>query len=190
MNIEHYLNSWDSSEIKRFNLAQLEELGVDYDTTQFLSNIGLPEDAAPYLSFHSQQLGTLESIYNTENSQDKLLIVIGSEGAGDPIGIDIANSCEVVALDHEDGFKKRFMNSSTKTLFAFLSIYNSFIEKLIDLRGEDAYLDADFTDQELGELMTELKSVDERALSKEGNFWRIEIQNYIALRDEIRKHKH
>ena len=173
-----------------FNPSRLEELGVDNETKLFLSTVGLPNDAAPYLTFIDDKLRSeLEGIYSDDDPGYKCLVIIGSDDAGDFICIDVVQRSEVVTIDHEDGYKKRFMNSSAKTLFAFLTIYKSFIQKLQDLRGEDAYLDADFTDQEMDELLREFESVDERALSQKENFWWITIQNSIAMRDEIRKHR-
>jgi hypothetical protein len=134
--------------------------------------------------FHSteKELRTIQQIYSTSNPTEKFLVEIGFDGAGDPICVDIQDNCKIVALDHEYNFEPRFVNTSTEHLFAFLTIYKEFAGKLIRKRGDFAFLDSNFTDDELDELLTELKSVDAQALSSDKTFWSQEIQSFKANR--------
>jgi hypothetical protein len=178
-----YVNKWNKRELNKFKREDFEDVHANYLTIQFLTTIGLPDSAAPFLAFDRKELKTIKAIYNTDEAADNFLIDIGFDGAGDPICIDTENNCEIVALDHEDNFNKRFANSSVKELFAFLTIYKESGESLIKLRGEDAFIDSNFTDEEVEELIGKLKSVDARALENNETFWSLEIGMLIANRD-------
>lgn len=184
MDISQYLDEWEPEELAKFSHDKLAELGIDNNTAIFLSETGLPKDVAPFLSFGSYELETVHSGWQTNNDEDKFLIIIGSDGSGDPICVDASDNCKVIILDHDDGLEASLINSSVKQLFAFLTIYKRFGEELINLRGEDAFLDADCTDQEMDELKSELTSVDAKALSEKRSFWNIELNCFIETRDE------
>jgi hypothetical protein len=87
-----------------------------------------------------------------------------------------------VALDHEDDFKTRFTNSSIDKLFAFLTIYKNFVDNLIQLRGDTAFIDSNFSDEEFEGLLTQLKLVDQTALDDDETFWSREIEMLKANR--------
>jgi hypothetical protein len=183
MGIDEYLKKWDKKELNTFSPDDFKDFNIHEETKIFLVTIGLPDSAAPFLSFDRKELKTIRQIYHTENPDDELLIDIGSDGAGDPICIDTKNKCQIVALDHEDDFAMRFMNSSIMELFAFLTIYKEFGEKLRQLRGQDAFVDSNCTDEEIEELIRELKLVDVEALKNQATFWSQEIGMFKANRD-------
>lgn len=85
-------------------------------------------------------------------------------------------------MDHEDNFAKRFANSSVNELFAFLTIYKEFGENLRQLRGDNAFIDSNFLDEDLEGLLEQLRAVDRKALDSEETFWGIEIGTFIANR--------
>ena len=178
----NHQSTWDKEELNKFRVEDFNGLDVNDSTIDFLTNIGLPDSAAPFLSFDRKELRTVKDIYDTENERDMFLIDIGSDGAGDPICIDIKNNCEIVALDHEDNFAKRFTNSSVDKLFAFLTIYKDFGDNLRNLRGDTAFIDSNFRDEELEGLLTQLRLVDERALDNDETFWSREIEIFKANR--------
>ena len=144
--------------------------------------IGLPDSAPPFVSFDRKELKTIREVYSTDHSNDKFLVDIGSDGAGNPICIDTQNDCEIVALDHEDNFSARFVNTSVQELFAFLTIYKEFGDKLREARGDDAFIDSNFTDDELNELIGLLNRVDKKALADGGTLWSREIEIFKANR--------
>jgi hypothetical protein len=173
---------WDKKELNKFIRDNFKDLTVDETTIEFLTSIGLPDSAAPFVSFDRKELRTIEQIYSTGNLADNFLVDIGSDGAGDPICIDMQENCKIIALDHEDNFERRFVNTSVRELFAFLTIYKEFADKLIQLRGDFAFLDSNFTDDELNEFLEQLKSVDNEALKNDDTFWSREIQTLKANR--------
>jgi hypothetical protein len=178
----NYQSKWDEKELNKFKVEDFNGLNVNDFTIGFLTNIGLPDSAAPFLSFDRQELKTIKEIYDTQNESDRFLIDIGSDGAGDPICIDTKNNCEIVALDHEDNFARRFTNSSVDKLFAFLTIYKEFGDNLILLRGDTAFIDSNFLDEDLEGLLIQLKLVDKRALDNDETFWNREIEMFKANR--------
>jgi hypothetical protein len=177
-----YQSKWKEKELNKFTRNNFKDLTVDESTVQFLTSIGLPNSAAPFVSFDRKELRTIEEIYSTGSPTDKFLVDIGSDATGDPICIDMRDNSKIVALDHENNFEPRFVNTSVRELFAFLTIYKDFADKLIELRGDFAFLDSNFTDDELNELLMQFQSVDHKALASDDTFWSIEIQNFKTNR--------
>ncbi|AMM51819.1 hypothetical protein TH61_12400 [Rufibacter sp. DG15C] len=190
MNYKELLKYWTGKELSKFDGDLLSKKGANDDTTQFLSIVGLPKSAAPFLTFgHNEATLNLESIalvYETEEFAHQFLLIIGSEGAGDPFCIDLMNGCQVVVLNHEQEFESTFVNTSVNELFQFLSAYKEFGKEVISLNGEDAFLDSNFTDEQFEKLNYRLKSIDEKAVS-EGNFWFYELENLLANREYFLK---
>ena len=183
MTAKELIDTWDRKKIFKFDKDELITRGVDNKAIDVLSNLGLPEDAAPFLIFGGLHDGkTIADIYATENPDDKFLIEIGIDGVGDTICIDIMNNNEIVACDHEDNFKKRYMNSSVTELLYFITLYRDFGQRLFNRKGEDAFIDADFTDEELADLINQFNHVDKNALDQ-GTYWNGEIQTLKANRE-------
>lgn len=182
MEIFDYLSKWDEKELSKLTLDKFKGLSVDDSTMHFLMNVGLPESAAPFVSFDRAELNTIEELYSTGVLAHRFLIEIGSDGAGNPICVDLLGNCRIVVLDHETDFEPMFVNSSVKHLFAFLTIYMEFGNKLIHLRGDSAFIDSNFTDEELNDLLIRLRSVDHEALSNEETFWCQEIEIFKSNR--------
>jgi hypothetical protein len=185
MKISAYLEKWDQHELRRFTKDQLKIAGINELTQNFLIDFGLPESAAPFVSFDRKELLTIHQIYETDDNQNKFYVDIGSDGGGNPLCIDTSANCQIVALDHENNFSKRYVNASVKELFIFLTLYKEFGEDLQNQRGEQAFIDSKFTDEELEELFSKLKAVDKRALEDDSTFWSIEIGYLIANRGNM-----
>jgi hypothetical protein len=190
MTAKELIDTWDNDKIFKFNKDDLASLGVNNVTLDILSSVGLPEDAAPFLIFGGLHDGkTIADIYQTKNPDDKFLVEIGIDGVGDTICIDIVSDNQIVACDHEDSFRKRYMNSSVTSLLHCITLYRDFAQDLIDTKGEDAFIDANFTDEELDNLLKKFCDVDPKALD-EGTYWSGEIQNLKADREYYRQDGH
>jgi hypothetical protein len=86
MTAKELIDTWDKNKIFKFDKEELIKFGVDSKTADILSNIGLSEDAAPFLIFGGLHDGkTIAEIYETGNPDDKYLIEIGIDGVGDTI---------------------------------------------------------------------------------------------------------
>ena len=192
MNYRELLKCWSSEELSKFDADLLSKKGANDDTSQFLSIVGLPKSAAPFLTFgHNEEtlsLETIKQVYETEELDHKFLLIIGSGSAGDPLCIDLVDNCQVVVLNHEQEFESTFVNSSVNELFLVLTAYKEFVKEVLSVNGEDAFLDSNFTDAQFEKLSCRLKSIDEKAVS-EGNFWFYELENLLANREYFLKEK-
>lgn len=180
MEMTDYLSKWDTKSFNRFKPDDFKDLAMDSSTIQFLTTVGLPHDAAPFLSFAPGDLKTIRQLYSTNNTDHNFLVEIGSDGAGDPICIDMQHNCRIVALEHNNQFARRFVNSSVQELFAFLTLYKEFVENLLRDKGDDAFIDSNFTDEDVDVLLEKLMRVDREAFSDDQTFWAQEIQDLRA----------
>ena len=185
--MDTFLRHWTSDELLTFKQSALERLNINTEHINFLTEVGLPKDAAPFLTFENE-LKSLNQLYELNESDFQTKIVVGSDGAGDPICFELTNQ-RIYACDHEDDFEPRFMNSGVTELFKFLSLFKAFVEHLINEKGEDAFIDANFTDDELLELTTKLRFIDPTALEP-STFWNEEFETMKANREYYRNEKH
>lgn len=173
MTAKELIGKWDKDSIIKFDRNELRSLGINKKTIDILADIGLPENAPSLLMFGGLHDGkTIADIYGTNNPDDRFLIEIGLDAAGDTICVDTKNDCEIVACAHTNNFQKRFMNSSILELLHFITLYKDFEERL-----ESNYLDS-----ELAQLIRQFENVDRKALDR-GTYWTGEIQNLKADRE-------
>ncbi|HRO99395.1 MAG TPA: SUKH-4 family immunity protein [Flavobacteriales bacterium] len=159
---------------------RVRRLSIKASTAEFLSIAGLPQSAAPFLSFgepkeESSPFGLkLSEVFDHLDEEFERFIVIGFDGSGNPIAIDTQNDDQVVWLDHEDDFKDTYMNSSIAALGTFLLGYRDFVQDLLNAKGDDAFLNGNYEDDELEKLRQKLALLDSRALDAD-NFWNHEL---------------
>lgn len=171
--------------------GSLEELGLKTGTKAFLINAGLPIDAAPFLSFVTDTddliygINKLVKQYDFLESEFEKYVVIGSCSDGDPIAINTENNDQVEWLDHDDYFSAKFFNSSIEAMAACLLAYREFVETVQQENGEDAFLDANFTDEQFEGLIQKLRQADERAVSEAG-FWKEQLEMDLQAREHFR----
>lgn len=159
---------------------RLQKVNLKASTAEFLAVAGLPQSAAPFLSFGevneaSSPFGLkLTAVFDHLGREYERFIVLGFDGSGNPIAIDTANDDQVVWLDHENNFRHAYMNSSIGALATFLLGYRDFVQDLLNAKGEDAFLNGEYGDHELAELRQKLALVDSRAFDS-GTFWSQEL---------------
>ena len=124
----------------------------------FLTDSGLPEDAAPFLSFGLDADRALMPLYGFPDS-----VMIGHNGCGDAICVDQADDGAVVYYNHDNNMQRIFINSSIAAFAASLCAYSSF------MRTKDA--DA---------FRLEISTIDQVA-SGPGSFWVSEMENELAM---------
>ncbi|MDO1451419.1 SUKH-4 family immunity protein [Rhodocytophaga aerolata] len=175
-----------------YDLKRISSLNLNDSTKDFLVKVGLPEYAAPFLSFVENNNIQYEGIlkltdYFTflEPKFDKY-VVIGSDGGGNMIVIDTRDNCKIKLLDHDACFSEILMSSSIERLCASLLIYQSFIDCILEENGEDAFIDSIFNDGQLNDLKQRLTDNDIEAMG-ENCFWFQEIGILVANREEMRK---
>lgn len=148
----------------------------------FLYNAGLPDGAAPCLSFDTIGSNGLKYIYevwgNESSYSDEEIkelskyLVIGSDGCGNPLVINCDENYQIYHLDHEDHFStSTFVNSSLIQLAKFLLQ----VREIITKSNEELEDDFDEMPQSYKDfLLTQLEKIDIKACEENG-FWRAEI---------------
>ena len=184
MTPEEFIEKWGNGEkLNPVNYERLKSLNLSKETTDFLKIAGLPYSASPFLSFTKDTptngIDTLSKVYGLDNQYDKF-IMIGSDGSGNPIVIDISKSENIVLLDHESEFCIiELINSSINNLGACLLYYRNFIQQIIAENGDDAFLEANFTDSQYNILRDQINSNEQ---SLKYSFWHKELRNLIEDR--------
>jgi hypothetical protein len=191
MNYKELIKNWKSEELYRFDVHYISDKRLNEETADFLSIVGLPTSVAPFLSFAGKaekELNSILDLYETGQVKHKYFLSIGADGTGDPICIDVRNNCRVVALNHEEDFEPVFMNSSIVELFKFLTLYKRFVEEVIAENGEDAFLDANFTDRQYEALSKAMEAADKDALSS-NTYWSQELESLLGNREYYQSQK-
>jgi hypothetical protein len=137
-----------------YSQKALASLGIELANQVLLATVGLPPDAAPYLSFDAS-LERVSTKYNLPLGFAHF-VQLGTDGLGNPIVLNTSPNSYVEWLDHDNGFAAHYINCSLQAFMASLVAYRRFIEDLLATRGEDSYLDADFTDEQLTVVATKL----------------------------------
>ncbi|HKY22533.1 MAG TPA: SUKH-4 family immunity protein [Vicinamibacterales bacterium] len=102
-------------EFERVEQSELADRPLDPANTEWMSTVGFPRDAAPFLSFlRPRSQDTIHGI-----GED---FYLGHEGSGDAICIDRVNG-SIVQYDHERMMRKTFVNSSLRQFAECLCIY-------------------------------------------------------------------
>jgi SUKH-4 immunity protein len=98
-----------------FSRSLLDGFALKPQDVTLLSEVGLPRDAPPFLSFgHQQDIGSEWFPTGT--------FVIGTNGSGDPLCIEL-NGGAVVAFNHDRNMQRVFVNSSLPHFAECLCIY-------------------------------------------------------------------
>ncbi len=176
-------------EITLFNATRIDKYDLNDSTSTFLKTIGLPKNAAPFLSFSKDNdekykgLLKLTDYYDFLEPDFEKFIIIGSTGNGDEIVIDIQDDCKIKILDHEDNFSEKFANNTIDKFANGLILYKAFVDKIISENGEDAFLDSNFNDDQIYDLKQSMIINDKDSITP-GSFWNQEIVTLIANREE------
>lgn len=182
MRPQEFIERWgpDGDPCIVLSQERLQKINLKASTAEFLAVAGLPQDAAPFLSFGelneaSSPFGLkLSAVFEHLGGEYERFIVLGFDGSGNTIAIDTGNDDQVVWLDHEDDFRHAYMNSSIGALATFLIGYRDFVQNLLNTKGEDAFLNGEYEDHELAALRQKLELVDSRAFDS-GTFWSQEL---------------
>lgn len=194
MTQEQFRQTWTSNEdnLSPLSPESLVGLNLKPETASFLTNVGLPSDAAPFLSFVQNNsdgyitINKLTQYYDFLEPDFEKYVVIGSCSDGDVIAVNTEDNDIVVWLDHEDYFSSRFFNSSINSLAECLLIYRDFIQNILRENGEDAYINSEFTDEQFDSLKQKLAVADFKAITEDG-FWKSSLEMALAMRQDNRK---
>ncbi|MDP2388499.1 MAG: SUKH-4 family immunity protein [Bacteroidota bacterium] len=191
MTAQEFKNVWETSDhsLRPLSIDRFKGLNLQQTTIDFLTIAGLPANVAPYLSFVRDTSDIYDGInrltkqYDTLEKEFDKYVTIGVDGSGNLIVLNTEMNDRVEWLDHED-FSPRYMNNSINELGELLIVYRSFVDQIQQENGEDAYLDANFTDTQLETLKQKMEQVDGNALTEDG-FWKVEIEMLLENRKEF-----
>ena len=130
---QQFKERWQDRELDRlvpFPSASLEDVRVTGEVKAFLTEAGLPDDAAPFLSFGPPKKGAIprasETLWHL-TPDFACYRVIGPNGAGDPVCIDESAGGRVVYLNHDNYFEPILVASSVFALAECLLVFRNFI---------------------------------------------------------------
>jgi hypothetical protein len=166
-------NLWKSytETIHAFSATELSRPGLSAATVTFLKGCGLPADCEPCLAFEkfvdNKHISTVNEVLGTSDKELDNYLMIGTNGSGAPVCIDLARKNEIVYLDHDQHFERVFINASIVHFAQCLVSYQDFLAAENGGRR--------FTDTEMQHLKSLLRKADRRALD-DGSFWNAELE--------------
>ena len=171
---EEFADKWGTTlaALVPFPKAAIERVALSKEDRAFLTAAGLPESAAPFLSFESPQSDELPSVARTWGlaADFERYLLIGTDGSGNPIALDEAKGGEVVVLDHENSFSRTLMNTSVRQLAESLLAFRRLVEETQAEFGPDAFLDGKTAATGRDQLRQALTTIDPPAMQP-GCFW-------------------
>ena len=179
MDIHQIIKYWTDNEevLYSYKPSQLDNQRLLKTTIDFLINCGLPDSCAPGLSFYECNATTIPTpnqVFNIDIEELNDYLMIGSNGSGDPLCIDLNNNNEIVYLNHDNDFERVFINSSLETLSECLIIYRYFISS-VNATNDSNYLDRNFSDKVVEQLKQDLSEVDPKCI-EENTMWGMDLK--------------
>ncbi|MCB2362562.1 SUKH-4 family immunity protein [Clostridium estertheticum] len=153
---------------------KIMKINIPIESKRFLVECGLPESAAPFLSFESSNQGALLTLKEKYDDIDKYQedIYIGFTGDGDILTIE-SKLGHVVCINHET-LEKFYVNNSIPQLAESLLEYEQFINAINEINGEFSYLDRECPKEQLELIKNRLINIDKKSIHN-GSFWWNEI---------------
>jgi hypothetical protein len=129
-------------------------------------------------------LETVNQKWSLGNPDYDKYVAIGFNGSGDPIAINLVNQ-ELVYLNHDNNFEEVFVNSDTKRFALSVLRIQSFVEQLKKVNS-DSFCETEFSDEQLEQLIQDIKSIDPNVFKIENSHWKFTLDNYKRERDDER----
>lgn len=130
-----------------FDDALLSKFSLTRADIEFLTQYGLPRDAAPFLNFNAYSERELDDMYAL-HGVPKNFFPIGQNGSGDMLGIEIL-SREVVYLNHDRHMERVFVNTSLYQFAECLCLYqeHSLAKTLVNCLSDIQTIDSKAADK-------------------------------------------
>jgi hypothetical protein len=182
--IKKYWTSADE-QVYSYKPSQLDNPRLLKTTIDFLINCGLPDSCAPGLSFdecNDTTIPTPNQVFNIDIGELNDYLMIGSNGSGDPVCIDLNNDNEIVYLNHDNDFERVYINSSVHQLIECIIRYRDFHASLDPKFENDTFIKRKFTDEEYSKVCEDFKAIDGNCLL-DNNCWKAELDYLLWERD-------
>jgi hypothetical protein len=164
-----------------FEPAVAATLGLPVEESNWLISVGLPGSAAPFFSFGDDSERGLPTVREfLRGGRDvpagERYRVIGSNGCGDPVAIDVIESAAIVYLNHDNRFERVLINSSVRQLATCLVAFAKMIAAAQAANGKNAYIDGNVPTPIIHAFRDEIRRADAAALAP-GAMWAQEIES-------------
>jgi hypothetical protein len=169
---ERWLETGDS--LLAFTPELAASVPIPDSARLFLVECGLPNDAAPFLSFGNRRVASLQPIRDVWPAPESVpeCWCIGANGSGDPICI-LADG-RIVSLNHDRDFAVELISSSLEALLELLLAYRQAVATAQAVGGPDAYLDNRIPRDVQDWFHAELSRIDPIA-ARGPSLWRSEL---------------
>ena len=163
-----------SPRLIRYESQLLDGVPLDGEDRRLLTEVGLPDSAAPFLEF-SSGLGLLGHLRKADAAPTgtSQYVEIGTNGSGDPICL-AGDTGSVAYLNHDQGYEAVLVNSSVGRLAECLLAFRALVRASLRENGREAYLDGDFSIAALDLARSVVGSVDPVCL-RPGSMWHSEL---------------
>lgn len=180
MNVEEYIKYWEEQgiEMDKLPLQYAHTIPLSMDLLEFLSVVGLPKEAAPFLKFQLSAFPafvSVDDLYDVERPDLSDYLVIGENAEGDPLVLQPMNGFQVAYVKVDEDFDQVFINSSLDKLSIFMYLYDQFVQRFADENSDGLK----FTEQDWEFLFKQLHDLDSEAV-QEGTFWHFYLE-YLQL---------
>jgi len=187
MDLNQIKKYWRDSgdKINRYNISQLNNPRLLKSTIDFLVICGLPDNCAPMIGFDEckrDAIPTPNEVFKIDFDGLDEYLMIGGNGSGDPICIDLNLNNEIVYLNHDNYFERVFMNSSVHQLAECIIFYRNFYFSLDPKFENNVFHKRKFSDAEFQYLKRRYVEMDNKCLD-EGRFWRESLDYLLWERD-------
>lgn len=178
---QKFTDNWNKEvfPLIKYTANRVNSLLISEEAKEFMIIAGLPESAAPFLNFETEEKGGIKKVTEKYNLNEKYskYIYLGFTETGNPLCL-VEESGEVVYLDHENKYNEIFINSSIPLLAESLLEYSEFIKKIKQINGRRAFLDRNAPNDIIEWFKQRLYEIDPIALN-DTCFWKEELDNYI-----------
>jgi hypothetical protein len=166
-------------DLRTFDPAIAASLGLPPEESDWLATVGLPTWAAPSLDFGENSERHLPTVGEFFGGAPGVPVgeryhVIGTNGSGDPVAIDLAANGAIVYLNHDKRYERVFINSSVRQLATSLAAFAKMIAAAQQANGSRAYIDRNVPPALVESLHDEISSADAAALER-GTMWASEL---------------
>ena len=171
---QQFKEKWEGTEgdcLVSFPASTLSDVRLPAEVRVFLVEAGLPQAAAPFLSFRPPEAGTLERVSEawSQPAGFSRYRIVGSNACGDPVCLDEEENGQVVLLNHDNRFKRVVIALSVFTLAECLLQFRQFIAEVGGTIDPVA-------SERVGELLEQLAGLDPFVREDEG-FWQQECRS-------------
>jgi SUKH-4 immunity protein len=163
-------------ELVQFPRESVSTLAIPSADRDFLTDIGLPKEAAPMLVFGSKRELSLPTAGHLlgMNASFSYLRVVGFNNYGDPICIDESNGGKIVYLFHDGPAECRFINSSIPQLAYSLLAFREAVKTTNAIGGRGAFSKGLIPPEVTREFVRNIDDIDPAAIQPD-QFWFKEI---------------